>query len=99
MLRRADMKISGMNGLYISIHISYQFINDNLEYRYKLSVNIVSFWGVRSSIGNIYIHSKKKKKKSKDSIEKEKAKTIYAKWFKNHQSNSFIIVGDFNITK
>jgi len=81
MLRRADMKISGMNGLYISIHISYQFINDNLEYRYKLSVNIVSFWGVRSSIGNIYILSKKKKKKkkSKDSIEKEKAKTIYAK--------------------
>jgi len=34
------MKIPGMRGLYISIH------NDNLEYRYILSVNIVSFRGV-----------------------------------------------------
>ena len=58
-LRRADKKIPGMRGLYIGVYSSCQFTNDDFEYRYILSVNIVSFWGVRCSLGNIYIPSKK----------------------------------------
>ena len=55
------MKIPGIYGLYIGIHNSCQFTNYNLEYRYILSVNIISFWDVRCSIGNIYIPIKNHK--------------------------------------
>ena len=92
-LRRADKKIPGMRGLYIGVHSSCQFTNDDFEYRYILSVNIFSFWGVRCSLGNIYIPSKK----HKDS--REKAETDFANWLKNHQNNPSAIVGDFNMTK
>jgi hypothetical protein len=46
--------------LYIGIHNSYQFTHDNFKYRYILSVNIISFWNVRCSLGNIYILNKKR---------------------------------------
>jgi len=54
------MKIPDILGLYIGIHNFCQFTNDNLEYAYILSVNIVSFLDVRCFLRNIYISGKMK---------------------------------------
>ncbi|KAG4094775.1 ubiquitin family-domain-containing protein [Neocallimastix lanati (nom. inval.)] len=42
-LRRSDMKIIDMGGLYIDIHNFCQFTNGNFEYRYILSVKMETF--------------------------------------------------------
>ena len=92
-LRRADKKVPGMRGLYIGVHSSCQYSSDPFEYKYIISVNINSFWGVRCSIGNTYIPS------LKHSNSRNTAISDLTKWLKDHQNNPSILVGDFNMSK
>ena len=93
LLRRADLNIPGMRGLYIGVHNSCTSSPDPFEYKYIISINLFSLWGVKCSIGNIYIPTKKHGEPRNNAL------SDLSNWLKNHTDNPSFIVGDFNIKK
>ena len=93
LLRRADLDIPGMRGLYIGVHTSCSSTPDPFEYKYIISTNLLSLWGVKCSVGNIYIPTKKHEEPRNNAI------SDLSKWLKNHLNNPSFIVGDFNMRK
>jgi len=87
-LRKADPNISGMRGLSISVHRSCSFSPDPLEYKYIISVNIISFWGIKCTIGNIYVPKVTHKE------ERTNAFSEITNWIKKHTNRPSILVGD-----
>jgi len=61
-IRRADSNIPDMRGLYIGVHTSCLSTPDPFEYKYIISTNLFSLWGVKCSIGNIYVPTNSIKK-------------------------------------
>ena len=61
-LRKVDPNIPGMRSLSISVHRSCSFSPDLFEYKYIISVNITSFWGIKCTIGNMFLRSLIRKK-------------------------------------
>eukprot|EP00833_Pecoramyces_ruminatium_P010910 jgi/Orpsp1_1/1184942/evm.model.c7180000091668.1 len=93
LLRKADSNIPGMRGLYIGVHSSCSFYPDPFEFKYIISVNISSFWGVKCTIGNIYVPTITHKETRSFAISE------INNWLKKHTKNPSILVGDFNMTK
>ena len=92
-LRKTNQNILGMRGLSISLHRSFSFSPDPFEYKYFISVNITSFWGIKCTIGNIYVPTV---------IHKEERKNAFSEitnWIKKHTNTPSILVGDFNMSK
>jgi len=54
-LRKADSNIPDMRGLSFSVHRFCSFSPDLFEYEYIIYVNHTSFWGIKFTIGNIYV--------------------------------------------
>ena len=55
LIRRADLNVPGMRGLYIGVHNSCLSTPDPFEYKNIISTNLFSLWGVKCSVGNIYV--------------------------------------------
>jgi len=92
-LRKADPNIPGMRGLSISVHRSCSFSPDPFEYKYIISVNITSFWGIKCTIGNIYVPSVTHKE------ERMNAFSEITNWIKKHTNTPSILVDNFNMSK
>ena len=95
LIRKADLNIPGMRGLYIGIHSSFSFLPDPFEFKYIISVNIISFWGISCSIGNIYIPTTSHKES------RNQAFSDLKNWLElhNHSSKPTVLMGDFNMPK
>jgi len=91
--RRANPKVPGMRGLYIGVHNSCSFTPEPFLYMYIISVNIVSFWNQRCTIGNIYFPQLRWK------AERITAFDELDKWLNSHNkpNHPAILVGDFNM--
>jgi len=91
--RRANPKVPGMRGLYIGVHNSCSFTPEPFLYKYIISVNIVSFWNQRCTIGNIYFPQLRWK------AERITAFDELDKWLNSHNkpNHPAILVGDFNM--
>ena len=93
LLRRADLNIPGMRGLYIGVHTSCLSTPDPFEFKYIISTNLLSLWGVKCSIGNIYVPTRSHE------IARRNALLDLSNWLKSHHNNPSFIVGDFNMSK
>ena len=93
LLRKADPSNPGMRGLFIGVHSSCSFLPDPFEYKYIISVKLISFWGMTCHIGNVYIPSSKHKKARSDAI------NDINRWLKSNKKKPAFLVGDFNMTK
>jgi len=84
-----------MRGLFIGIHKSCSFLPDPFEYNYIISANIISFWGISCSIGNIYIPTSSHKDARKNALYDAK------NWLLSHHNSSKpdLLMGDFNMSK
>ena len=71
-LRKSNPNIPGMKGLSISVHHSCSFSSDPFEYKYIISVNITSFWGIKCTIGNIYVPTVTHKEERKNAFSFQK---------------------------
>jgi len=92
-LRKTNPNIPGMRGLSISVHRSCSFSPDPFEYKYIISVNITSFWGIKCTIGNIYVPTVTHKEERKNAFSE------ITNWIKKHTNTPSILVGDFNMSK
>jgi len=57
-----------MRGLYIGVHTSCLSTPDLFEYKYIISTNFFSLWGVKCSVGNIYVPTKSHEESRKNAI-------------------------------
>jgi len=92
-LRKTNPNIPGMRGLSISVHRSCSFAPDPFEYKYIISVNITSFWGIKCTIGNIYVPTVTHREERKNAFSE------ITNWIKKHTNTPSILVGDFNMSK
>jgi len=92
-LRKANPNLPGMRGLSISVHRSCSFSPDPYEYKYIISASITSFWGIKCTIGNIYVPTVIHKEKRTNSFSE------ITKWIKKHTNTPSILVGNFNMSK
>ena len=92
-LRKAHPNIPGVGGLSLCVHRSCSFSPDPFEYKYIISVNITSFWGIKCTIVNIYVPMVTHKE------ERTNAFSEITNWIKKHINIPSILVGDFNMSK
>jgi len=64
-----------------------------LNINISFSVSITSFWGVKCTLGNIYVPTFTHKE------ERTNAFSEMTKWIKKHTNTPSILVGDFNMFK
>jgi len=91
LLRRTDLDILDMRGLYIGIYSSCSSILYSFEYKYIISTNLLPLWSVKFSIGNIFVPIKKREESRRNAI------FDVSNWFKSHLNTLSFIVRDFNI--
>jgi len=63
-----------------------------LNIKYIISVNITSFWGIKCTIGDIYVSMVTNE-------ERTNAFSEITNWIKKHTNTPSILVGDFNMSK
>jgi len=73
--------------------VPVHFLQILFEYKYIISVNITTFWGIKYTIGNIYVLTVTHKE------ERKKAFLEITNWIKKHSNTPSILVGDFNMSK
>ena len=68
------------------------FLQIHLNIKYIISVNITSFWGIKCTIGDIYVSMVTNE-------ERTNAFSEITNWIKKHTNTPSILVGDFNMSK
>ena len=87
-----DPNTPGCIGLYLRYHVSCQAVLEDNSYTHLVSLTTYSLWNHSSSVGNIYIPTKK------HSLQIRYALSEIFEWLQNHTNHSSILFGDFNMS-